>query len=40
MQNFVEIQQKNLELLNSDGFSLPPPKLNRGMELPRLDKAK
>ena len=42
MQNFMEIQRRNLELLSSGGFRPPPPppQLDRGMESPRLDRVK
>ena len=39
MQNFVEIHQRNPELLSSGGFR-PPPRLGRGIERPRLDRVK
>ena len=37
MQNFIEIHQRNPELLSSGGFR-PPPRLDRGIERPRLDR--
>ena len=37
MQNFIEIHQRNPELLSSGGFRAPPPRLDRGIERPRLD---
>ena len=36
MQNFIEIHQRNPELLSSGGFR--PPRLDRGIERPRLDR--
>ena len=39
MQNFVEIHQRNPELLSSGAFR-PPPRLDRGIERPRLDRVK
>ena len=39
MQNFIEIHQRNPELLSSGGFR-PPPRLDRGIERPRLDRVK
>ena len=39
MQNFIEIHQRNPELLSSGGFH-PPPRLDRGIERPRLDRVK
>ena len=38
MQNFIEIHQRNPELLSSGGFR--PPRLDRGIERPRLDRVK
>ena len=38
MQSFIEIHQKNPELLSSGGFR-PPPRLDRGIERPRSDRA-
>ena len=38
MQNFIEIHQRNPELLSSGGFR--PPRLDRGIERPRLDGVK
>ena len=38
MQNFIEIHQRNPELLGSGGFR--PPRLDRGIERPRLDRVK
>ena len=38
MQNFIEILQRNPELLSSGGFR--PPRLDRGIERPRLDRVK
>ena len=38
MQNFIEIHQRNPELLSSGGFR--PPTLDRGIERPRLDRVK
>ena len=38
MQNFTEIHQRNPELLSSVGFC--PPRLDRGIERPRLDRVK
>ena len=40
MQNFIEIHQRNPELLSSGGFRPPPPRLDRGIERPRLDRVK
>ena len=37
MQNFIEIHQRNPKLLSSGGFR-PPPRLDRGIERPRLDR--
>ena len=37
MQNFIEIHQRNPELLSSGGFR-PPPRLDRGIERPRLGR--
>ena len=39
MQNFIEIHQRNPELLSSGRFR-PPPRLDRGIERPRLDRVK
>ena len=39
MQNFIEIHQRNPELLSSGGFH-PPPRSDRGIERPRLDRVK
>ena len=39
MQNFIEIHQRNPELLSSGGFR-PPTRLDRGIERPRLDRVK
>ena len=36
MQNFIEIRLRNPELLSSGGFR--PPRLDRGIERPRLDR--
>ena len=38
MQNFIEIHQKNPELLSSGGFC--PPRLDRGIERLRLFRVK
>ena len=38
MQNFIEIYQRNPEVLSSGGFR--PPRLDRGIERPRLDRVK
>ena len=43
MQNFIEIHQRNPELLSSGRFRPlppPPPRLDRGIERPRLDRVK
>ena len=40
MQNFIEIHQRNPELLSSGGFRPPPLRLDRGIERPRLDRVK
>ena len=39
MQNFIEIHQRNPELLSSGRFRSPP-RLDRGIERPRLDRVK
>ena len=39
MQNFIEIHQRNPELLSSGGFR-PPPRLDRGIKRTRLDRVK
>ena len=40
MQNFIEIHQRNPELLSSGRFRPPPPRLDRSIERPRLDRVK
>ena len=37
MKDFIKIHRGNLELLSSGRFHLPP-RLDRGMESPRLDR--